>query len=77
MHGHARDWQRPAYFERLTWDYEHSLGGRPNWGRWQDGMGLDDEARAILSEADRLVAARLHATLNPRSAGLVNLGERL
>lgn len=37
LHQHAESWQRPPYFERLTWDFEHLLGEFPNWGRWQEG----------------------------------------
>ena len=40
MHAHVRTWQRPSWFERHTWDFETSLGERPHWGRWQDGMGI-------------------------------------
>ena len=39
MHAHVRTWQRPPWFERHTWDFETSLGERPHWGRWHDGMG--------------------------------------
>jgi Ser/Thr protein kinase RdoA (MazF antagonist) len=59
MHRHARGWQRPAWFERLAWDYEHAIGAAGNWGRWQDGPGLDAEARAVLGELDTLVGLRL------------------
>lgn len=40
MHRHARGWQRPAGFTRLTWDFETALGGTPHWGRWRDGMAV-------------------------------------
>ena len=44
MHLHARQWQRPAWFQRHTWDFETSLGeAKPHWGRWRDGMGVDAE----------------------------------
>ena len=42
MHLHSRQWKRPLWFERLTWDFETSLGdASPHWGRWRDGMGVD------------------------------------
>ena len=39
MHRHTKSWKRPSDFERLTWNFETSLGSRPHWGRWQEGMG--------------------------------------
>ena len=44
MHAHVRAWQRPPWFERHTWDFETSLGARPHWGRWRDGMGMTASA---------------------------------
>ena len=42
MHLHARQWNRPAWFQRHTWDFEASLGeAKPHWGHWRDGMGID------------------------------------
>ena len=78
MHIHARGWQRPDYFERLTWDYEHSLGSSPNWGRWQDGMGLNDEIRELLQQVDDTVRQRLEAFGNgPDRFGLIHADLRL
>ncbi len=59
MHAHVRDWQRPAWFTRHTWDFETSLGARPHWGRWQDGMGLTDDARQAFRETASLIDTRL------------------
>ena len=78
MHRHARGWQRPDYFERLEWDYEHSLGESGNWGRWQDGPGLDADARAVLEEADAVVNSRLERYgKSPERFGLVHADLRL
>ncbi len=78
MHAHARSWQRPEYFERLTWDYEHSLGEAGNWGRWQDGLGLDAEAHAVLGEADALLRTRLERFgKSPSRYGLIHADLRL
>jgi Ser/Thr protein kinase RdoA (MazF antagonist) len=42
MHLHARQWHKPSWFQRFTWDFETSLGeAKPHWGRWRDGMGVD------------------------------------
>lgn len=59
MHAHVRKWQRPAWFERFTWDFETSLGSRPHWGYWKDGMGMTPEATAAITEAVALIGRRL------------------
>ena len=32
MHLHVRNWRRPSWFERHSWDFETSLGSTPHWG---------------------------------------------
>lgn len=59
MHVHVLKWQRPSWFERHSWDFETSLGARPHWGRWQDGMGVTPEALETISETVRLIERRL------------------
>jgi len=59
MHIHVRDWQRPADFERLTWDFETSLGATPHWGRWRDGMGLTPDIEALFAKTVDLIGRRL------------------
>jgi Ser/Thr protein kinase RdoA (MazF antagonist) len=60
MHGHAREWTRPAGFTRLTWDLETSLGDQaPHWGRWRDGMGLDAVTAALFARTVEAVGRRL------------------
>ena len=59
MHAHVRNWARPPWFERHTWDFETSLGSRPHWGRWRDGMGMTEEAREAMGETVALIARRL------------------
>jgi Ser/Thr protein kinase RdoA (MazF antagonist) len=59
MHAQVRTWQRPPWFERHTWDFETSLGSRPHWGRWQDGMGMTREARETMGGTVKLVERRL------------------
>jgi Ser/Thr protein kinase RdoA (MazF antagonist) len=61
MHAHARTWQRPPGFARPTWDYERTLGAGGHWGRWQDGLGMGTEERALLDRLDAAIAARLEA----------------
>lgn len=78
MHRHARGWQRPASFERFSWDWEHSLGPQPRWGKWQDGIGVGPEEEVVLGEAAALVRRRLEAYGNgPDRFGLVHADLRL
>jgi Ser/Thr protein kinase RdoA (MazF antagonist) len=61
MHLHSRQWRRPPDFERLTWDFETSIGSRPHWGRWQDGMGLDAKKTALFGKTVDLIEKRLQS----------------
>lgn len=78
MHAHALDWRRPAAFERHTWDFDTSLGDRPHWGRWQDGMGLDDAKEALFVRTVELMRRRLQRFgKGPRRFGLIHCDMRL
>lgn len=78
MHRHTERWQRPAGFERHRWDFDTSLGDRPHWGRWRDGMGLDAEREAILGRAVELIRRRLERFGQARDRfGLVHCDMRL
>ena len=59
MHLHVRDWARPAGFERFTWDYETTLGSRPHWGSWRNGMGVTPEIEALFARTIDLIRRRL------------------
>lgn len=61
MHLHVRNWKRPGWFERLTWDFDTSLGDRPHWGRWRDGMGLTPEIETVFADTVDLIGKRLEA----------------
>ncbi|MEE4237718.1 MAG: phosphotransferase [Anderseniella sp.] len=61
MHQHVRSWQRPAWFERLTWDFDTSLGDRPHWGCWRDGMGIDSAKQDLFGKTVELIGQRLAA----------------
>lgn len=37
LHQQAKHWVPPASFKRFAWDWQHTLGESPRWGRWQDG----------------------------------------
>jgi Ser/Thr protein kinase RdoA (MazF antagonist) len=61
MHRHVRQWQRPEWFERLTWDFDTSLGDQPHWGRWRDGMGMDSGKVDLFGKTVALIGQRLAA----------------
>jgi len=88
LHRHAREWSRPAGFERKTWNFDTTIGARPHWGDWRDAPGLSaaaakllqrcvdrlrDELEAFGDSADRF--GLIHADL--RLANLLVAGERL
>lgn len=61
MHRHARQWQRPEYFERLVWDFDGCLGAVQLWGDWREGPGLDAAGKATLEKTQSLIEQRLQA----------------
>ena len=78
MHAHVRSWQPPPWFERHTWDFDTSLGDRPHWGRWQDGMGMTSEASRIFGETVGLIGRRLERYgKSPDRFGLIHGDMRL
>lgn len=58
-HDHTERWKRPPFLERLTWDFEHSVGATPNWGPWTEGPDLTRERLALLQRAVDLMERRL------------------
>jgi Ser/Thr protein kinase RdoA (MazF antagonist) len=62
MHVHARNWMRPAWFERFVWDFETSLGDHvPHWGQWRKGMGMDQSRVLLFERTVSLIGKRLLA----------------
>jgi Ser/Thr protein kinase RdoA (MazF antagonist) len=59
MHRHAMHWQPPPGFVRHSWTCETIFGGAPLWGRWEDGMGVDEEVLRILSRLTKTVEGRI------------------
>jgi Ser/Thr protein kinase RdoA (MazF antagonist) len=78
LHAHSRQWRLPEGFERFSWDWEHTLGARPRWGRWQDGIGIGDQEVALLSKACDVIHERLESFgSGPDRFGLVHADLRL
>ena len=78
MHLHSQRWKRPENFERHVWDFDTSLGDRPHWGRWRDGMGLDAAKEALFARAVDLIRRRLERFGKaPERFGLIHCDMRL
>lgn len=79
MHLHARQWQRPSWFQRHTWDFETSLGeAKPHWGRWRDSMGIDAAKVKLFGRTVELIGKRLKAYgQNSERFGLIHCDLRL
>ena len=78
MHLHVRDWARPAGFERFTWDYETTLGSRPHWGSWRNGMGVTPEIEALFARTIDLIRRRLERFgTSPERSNLIHGDMRL
>ena len=61
LHAHARDWTAPPGFRRRTWDERTTIGDRPHWGRWEDGMGVGPAEAELLGRLRDELITRLHA----------------
>jgi Ser/Thr protein kinase RdoA (MazF antagonist) len=78
LHEHSHRWARPAGFDRFSWDWEHSLGAQPRWGRWQDAEGVGPSERDVLERAQTLLHTRLEAYgTGPDRFGLIHADLRL
>jgi len=58
-HQHVLGWQKPASFERLTWDVEAVFGDQPTWGDWRDAPEVTDNVKAILEKVEATIRDRL------------------
>jgi Ser/Thr protein kinase RdoA (MazF antagonist) len=78
LHEHSHAWTRPSGFSRFSWDWEHSLGDQPRWGRWQDAEGVGTQEHELLDRAERLLRQRLtDYGAGPDRFGLIHADLRL
>ena len=77
MHAQSRQWTRPAYFERLVWDRQGTIGARAYWGRWEAAADLMPDGRALLERATQLLGQRLDVFgTGPERYGLIHADQR-
>jgi Ser/Thr protein kinase RdoA (MazF antagonist) len=77
-HLHSMRWQRPAFFERTVWDFEHSLGDKPNWGSWLEGPDMTPARRPLLQRLVDAIGRRLaRFGQGPDRFGLIHADFRL
>lgn len=79
MHEHSRQWQRPSWFIRPSWNFETTLGEtNPHWGRWRDGMGMDAQKVRLFGRTVEVIGKRLQAYGQHQSRfGLIHCDLRL
>lgn len=60
-HEHVTRWEKPAPFERLTWNEETMFGKHANWGDWRDAPEVTEEVKEVLEQVESTIRARLQA----------------
>lgn len=59
IHEHSAGWMRPPWFERLSWDFNTTLGGQGHWGHWNTAPGLTAHGVNVISKAVERIRNRL------------------
>ncbi|MGI9407762.1 MAG: phosphotransferase enzyme family protein [Hyphomicrobiaceae bacterium] len=78
LHDHARTWNRPAGFDRKTWNFDTTVGPDPHWGDWRAGLGLTSGGKALLERVAAELERRLEAYgEDPDRFGLIHADLRL
>ena len=78
MHCQVKSWTPPPGFTRPTWSPKEIFGNCNGFGRWQDAMGMDQEALDCLGRMVEVIERRLSALgRHPRHFGLVHADLRL
>lgn len=60
-HDHVLQWQKPAPFERLTWDVDSVFGEHPTWGNWRDAPNVTSSIGTVLEKVEATIRIRLDA----------------
>lgn len=59
LHNHSQLWEGSQSLDRPTWNYETTLGSKPNWGRWQDGVAVTPERKLLFQNVSETIHTRL------------------
>lgn len=78
MHRHSRNWTRPAWFKRFDWNYAAAFGEQARWGRWRDGLGVEEQELELLTTLEATLKKRLRSYgEGPERYGLIHADMRL
>jgi Ser/Thr protein kinase RdoA (MazF antagonist) len=78
MHRQAKNWTLPPGFTRPVWSPDEIFANCNGFGRWQDAVGMDNEALVCLGRMVEVIARRLVALgRHPRHFGLTHADLRL
>ena len=58
-HEHAIQWNKPAPFERLTWDVNAVFGPDPTWGDWRNAPEVTHVESVVLEKVQYAIQTRL------------------
>ncbi|MBE8591306.1 phosphotransferase [Pseudomonas sp. MAFF 301449] len=59
LHTHARTWQPPAGFQRLTWDHPRMVGSDAHWGHWKHAPHLPRNQWSLIEQVVGNIEKRL------------------
>ena len=77
-HEHAIQWNKPAPFERLTWDVNAVFGPSPTWGDWRDAPEVTHDVRVVLENVQYTIETRLASYgKSPERFNLIHADMRL
>jgi Ser/Thr protein kinase RdoA (MazF antagonist) len=59
LHRQTAIWNKTKELTRWHWDFDHTIGATPIWGRWQDFPGITTEEEAQLTRCAAIIKRRL------------------
>ncbi|EQD76010.1 aminoglycoside phosphotransferase, partial [mine drainage metagenome] len=78
MHRHAKSWKIPSSFNRFSWDLGTSFGDGARWGRYKDGIDVDQELTELFERVELTIRRRLLTYgQDPSRFGLIHADMRL
>ncbi|MGE4553130.1 MAG: phosphotransferase enzyme family protein [Desulfovibrionaceae bacterium] len=78
LHNQVKRWPESRKLDRPHWDFAHTLGETPRWGRVSGGLGMTRELDALFERVARVIGRRLAAYgMGPERYGLIHADLRL